>query len=712
MYQYTALGPEGSNFRLLRLLKGSGRELECELSPHSLQNVHPPYEALSYTWGSNELVECITLDRKPFWITDNLHSVLQCLRLCDRDRILWIDAVCINQEDKVEQSQQVQQMAQIFEKAEKVLFWLGKATPQMISLMETLDRFRNIDPGCYHKQETIEHPSWEDHSIAIKQIFNREWFTRVWILQEVAKARRADVCCGRRSIPAEIFVLAPSLIKQEPPRHCKPVLDIMAELSRSNSWWAQTRNLRTLVQKFQSSKATDERDKIYALLGMSSDPLDTKNLPIDYRRPTSQVVHEAMTYFLRSTQTNQWNSFTIEDVLNLMCSFATLDVTYFVPEQEINWETSGHILQSEHKRGERDQIKFNPPAIAVVNDPTLLLFEERPAEGLENQKTCYDQIVQTMLDQQSSRAPPDDFGRGLHVFSWGNAQHHVKVVVVYDKAEAIVMAATRECDQLIRRLLCMEIGVEGEDEEECEAIALQTVIRDGHESALRLMLDAGADVNAQGGEYGNALQAAALGDEEIVKILLNAGADVNAQGGEYGNALQAAAVRSNKETIKMLLYAGADVNAQGGYCGNALQAAAAYARHKEIVEILLNAGADVNAQGGQYGTALQAAALGDEEIVKILLNAGADVNIQGGHYGNALQTAVIRGKRGIVKILLNAGADVNAQGGKYKTALQAATSSEKEEIVQILLEAGAVANAPDVEQDRSPVATYQSATSL
>ncbi|KAF2183428.1 hypothetical protein K469DRAFT_521687, partial [Zopfia rhizophila CBS 207.26] len=56
-----------------------------------------------------------------------------------------------------------------------------------------------------------------------------------------------------------------------------------------------------------------------------------------------------------------------------------------------------------------------------------------------------------------------------------------------------------------------------------------------------LLLDAGADVNAQGGHYGNALQAASLGDhEQIVKLLLNAGADVNAQGGHCGNALQAA----------------------------------------------------------------------------------------------------------------------------------------------------------------------------
>ncbi|EUC49463.1 hypothetical protein COCMIDRAFT_63830, partial [Bipolaris oryzae ATCC 44560] len=298
MYHYSKLGSEGEGFRLLRLLKGSGPEIECDLFLQSLQSVHLPYEALSYAWGSNELVECIKLDEKSFWITDNLHAALQNLRLRDRNRILWIDAICINQEDKVEQSHQVQQMGQIYEKAEKLLIWLGKATPQMIALMERLNQFRNADPDYHYKLETFQDWNWTDHSIAIKQILNREWFTRVWILQEAAKASRADVCCGAGSIPTEILVLALSFVKQEFPPHCRPILDIMAKSFRSKSWWAQTRDLRTLLRKFHGSKATDERDKIYALLGMSLDPLDTKSITIDYQRPTSQVIQEVIKYLL------------------------------------------------------------------------------------------------------------------------------------------------------------------------------------------------------------------------------------------------------------------------------------------------------------------------------------------------------------------------------------------------------------------------------
>src|SRR5271155_2404934 len=78
-------------------------------------------------------------------------------------------------------------------------------------------------------------------------------------------------------------------------------------------------------------------------------------------------------------------------------------------------------------------------------------------------------------------------------------------------------------------------------------------------------------VNAQGGYYGNALQAASYrGHEQVVQMLLDKGADVNAQGGEYGNALQAASVAGHEKVVQMLLDKGADVNTQGGFYGNAL----------------------------------------------------------------------------------------------------------------------------------------------
>ena len=175
------------------------------------------------------------------------------------------------------------------------------------------------------------------------------------------------------------------------------------------------------------------------------------------------------------------------------------------------------------------------------------------------------------------------------------------------------------------------------------------------------------------------IQIASLFDAKVMTLLLGRiGADVNAQGGEYGNALQAAVVRDHEEIVELLLGKGADVNAQGGYYGNALQAAA-YQGYGKIVELLLGKGADVNAQGGYYGNALQAAAYqGYGKIVELLLGKGADINAEGGYYGNALQAAAYRGHEEIIELLLSKGADINAQGGYYGNALQAAVNNDND----------------------------------
>ncbi|KAF2625511.1 hypothetical protein BU25DRAFT_371926, partial [Macroventuria anomochaeta] len=140
----------------------------------------------------------------------------------------------------------------------------------------------------------------------------------------------------------------------------------------------------------------------------------------------------------------------------------------------------------------------------------------------------------------------------------------------------------------------------------------------------------------------------------ITKLLLNNGADVNAQGGLYGNALQAASFGGHKETVRLLLNKGAEINAQGGQHGNAFHAASCQGHNEIMVALLLNRGAEINAQGGYWGNALQAASSGGhKEIVTLLLDRGAEINAQGGDHGNALQAASFKGHKEIVRLLLD-----------------------------------------------------------
>jgi ankyrin repeat protein len=207
---------------------------------------------------------------------------------------------------------------------------------------------------------------------------------------------------------------------------------------------------------------------------------------------------------------------------------------------------------------------------------------------------------------------------------------------------------------------------------------------------VRYLVAEGADIDAQCGYYGSALQAASFkGHLGIMKMLIGAGADVNAQSGNLYSALQYASAEGHLEVIRLLIENGADVNAQGGNLGSALQYASAEG-HLEVIRLLIENGADVNAQGGNLYSALQdASARGYLEVVRLLIENGADVNAQGGNLGSALQHASAEGHLEVVRLLIENGADANAQGGIFGSALVAARMMKESKIVQILLDHGA-----------------------
>jgi len=127
---------------------------------------------------------------------------------------------------------------------------------------------------------------------------------------------------------------------------------------------------------------------------------------------------------------------------------------------------------------------------------------------------------------------------------------------------------------------------------------------------------------------------------------------VNAQDGEYGNALQAASSHGHKQTVQILLDRGAKINAQDEDYDNALQATSLYG-HEQIMQVLLDRGAEVNAQDEEYGNALQAtSSKGHEKVIQVLLDRGAKVNAQDEHYGNALQATSSEGHEKVVQLNL------------------------------------------------------------
>ncbi|KAH0545073.1 hypothetical protein FGG08_000844 [Glutinoglossum americanum] len=128
IYRVVALPATPLPIRLLRLFPAPtlNDDIKCELFPSNLDGEHT-FEALSYTWGSEANPATITLQGEAREVTQNLAAALRHLRFHDRDRVLWVDALCINQNDTVEKSMQVDQMRQVYTRSctSRVLVWLG-----------------------------------------------------------------------------------------------------------------------------------------------------------------------------------------------------------------------------------------------------------------------------------------------------------------------------------------------------------------------------------------------------------------------------------------------------------------------------------------------------------------------------------------------------------------------------------------------------------
>lgn len=98
-YRYRRIDLATDAIRLVRLIQGvQSQPIQCEVFETYLhQSEGVPYEALSYVWGTREAADKVVLDGCPVSVTENLYQALECLRQPNEDRLLWVDAICIDQ---------------------------------------------------------------------------------------------------------------------------------------------------------------------------------------------------------------------------------------------------------------------------------------------------------------------------------------------------------------------------------------------------------------------------------------------------------------------------------------------------------------------------------------------------------------------------------------------------------------------------------------
>ncbi|KAK1712016.1 heterokaryon incompatibility protein-domain-containing protein [Colletotrichum lupini] len=320
LFQYETLDLTGKSFRLLMLHPRSTGEISCNIFEASLDSDGIiPYEALSYAWGRIDLAASIIANGKTLRITNNLFTALSYLRDNHVNKVLWIDAVCIDQNNVAERGHQVGQMAGIYRGAEQVIIWLGPPTHEtnlllgcLKELQKSLIRQKSRDDLVQAQEQwsKIRQNSELDQAVLVDlqrkgliSLLRETWFTRIWVLQEVSNARAASIYSGRRSIQAYMLNIAAKLVGVVPDAGCQAVLDLLPDSFTQRS--PRKDFLIALLQKFRNSKASDPRDMVYALLAIASDVSQSDSgslLSPDYFKTEEDLVQDLKTYLFLDSQ--------------------------------------------------------------------------------------------------------------------------------------------------------------------------------------------------------------------------------------------------------------------------------------------------------------------------------------------------------------------------------------------------------------------------
>ncbi|KAI0433017.1 heterokaryon incompatibility protein-domain-containing protein [Xylaria sp. FL1042] len=303
---YNSLDSRRQEIRTITVTPGKAPEyVKCELNTTSLLD-NPVFEALSYTWGEPRPTRKIFINGKRRTVGENLEFALSHLRYDDRSRTLWVDAICINQDDISERNSQVRLMGTIYSRASGVLAWLGPEYNDSDLAFEFL-KTMPTDPQVHWDPD--QYPGLAgaytlQHIKAVNYLFERAWWHRVWTVQESILCPVLTFVCGLRQLPAEqAFKVATcwfehlytccqdtwySIFKSTPGLgDACTALGTLEEVRTS----MKRPQFGQILSKFMSRKCTDPHDKIYGFLGIATEEEAAYIIP-DYSKPVTQVYRE------------------------------------------------------------------------------------------------------------------------------------------------------------------------------------------------------------------------------------------------------------------------------------------------------------------------------------------------------------------------------------------------------------------------------------
>ena len=340
IYQYSDL-EQRRNIRLIRVLSQGvdTPKIYVEFEIVSLDAIPHAYHAISYCWGDPAPVDKVWLTNGQF-----LHltaSAAYIMRQIVRSRTtdyFWIDALCINQNDDREKSHQIRLMRDIYGSAEEVLIFIGDSTdddPEVIEFLKTLrDATKQLveRQNIFTMQNLCEVAGCHRTSSewrALNRFLDRPWFKRIWVIQEVVCANKPTIfygghACGWYTVAYFLFHLlqnglAQTLVHQGMEQHRRvhsqpdginfvPLINNFKQRAgkiASGEYLVQGERrdpitLEDALLNTQHTMATDDRDKVLALIGLATD-LDLTEFDAGYQESPQQLYTRTTLHILSSS---------------------------------------------------------------------------------------------------------------------------------------------------------------------------------------------------------------------------------------------------------------------------------------------------------------------------------------------------------------------------------------------------------------------------